>query len=253
MRGIVHKSEEAMGLELEDSDDKTRRNLVFVSGTLISTWIAGVPIPIVIEKLIGQGIALTPWRVFLAMLLVLTYLILRFRFASETQAAYRELKKEWRNECCEQVSSSIELWLKQYTRTGKESSFFRGSLIEAEREATKNIAETSKTFSGETPKLGRPRIKGYVPFVNNFGEPESDPFSSRVHTQYEWIYQSQQLSSTGNYSPEFKIKGPYRDWLRAKALLKLVTYTKSSLQILVPSILAVVAFCGLIVQLYSSL
>lgn len=242
-----------MSIDVDDVDEKTRRNLVVASGTLIATWIAGVPIPRVIEKFIGQDVELISWRVLLAILFMLTYLILRFRFASQTQTAYRDLQNEWRTKCCEQVISSVKQWLEHYTRTGKESKNFVGSLSESEHEATKNISEKFRTFSGEKPKLDRPTIKSSISFVNSLGAPESDVFNGKVHVQYEWNYLTQTIKGNDNFHLDFKITGIYRIWLKAKALIKLISYTKSSMQILVPSILAFVSFLNLTIQLGMSL
>lgn len=242
-----------MGLDVEDGDEKTRRNLVVASGALITAWIAGIPVPVVMEKLVGREVQLSYWRVFLAALLVLTYMTLRFRFASDTKAAYQNLKAEWRSECCAQIRRAVDRWLMRYTRTGEESKFFGGSLSKAETEATKSIAEARRTVSGERPELGRPRVVGHMSFVDNYGQVDIDPFNSRVHVQYEWNYRSQVLNSTGNLAPEFNITGVHRFWLKAKALVKLVSYTESSLQVLVPAALATIAFCGLVIQLGMSL
>ncbi|VTU30584.1 hypothetical protein H6CHR_03428 [Variovorax sp. PBL-H6] len=83
-----------------DDGDKVRRNLVVASSiTMLLAWLQ-VPLVSVVDRLFGtkaEGYSPTAWRVWVAVLAVLMYLALRFRFSHEVEEgmkAFRDARRQ---------------------------------------------------------------------------------------------------------------------------------------------------------------
>jgi hypothetical protein len=104
---------------VEDGDDKIRRNLLVVSSAvLVVAWLK-LPPGELAERIIGikasTGDVVAGWRVWSAILALLVYLALRYRFHNPTRSAYDKLGERWyqaRAEVgCLMVSRSVEAFL----------------------------------------------------------------------------------------------------------------------------------------------
>lgn len=71
-----------------DDDDKVRRNLIVVSFAVVLYFWLELPDTLIARKLIGDEATLSGWKVWLVLVVVILYLLLRF-FSATT------LSKEW--------------------------------------------------------------------------------------------------------------------------------------------------------------
>ena len=96
---------------MEDSDEKARRNLLIVSSLIVLIAWLGVPMDVIVERVLGANAAkdaetwlvrraianeVEAWRVWFAIGVLLLYVTMRFRFASETGAAWTKMRQHVR-------------------------------------------------------------------------------------------------------------------------------------------------------------
>jgi len=238
--------------EAMDDDDKARRNLVIASGVVLLCWVIGLPLESLAERLLGVSPSstttkLVPWRVWTVALLVLGYLSLRFRFAKETAETVDELKKEWGQLVEGILRNYLRRCLARYSRTGTEPRAFRDSLDAVITEKIESMKDALRELPGsptQRPPLARPIV-----LLTKVTSSNDSAYEGDVEILCAWQTPAGRQQSEGGTRPAFAITGWRRTKLRAFALLNLLVYSRSSLQILLPVVLASTAMAVVIAEL----
>jgi hypothetical protein len=106
-------------MEVDDVEDKFRRNLVVASTTVLLCTFLDVPMSSLANKLIGdQGSNLSPWKLLCACLALMTYLGLRYWHSDVRSQAYNSLWAEAERLRSGYVQSAIQRDLDRYTSKG---------------------------------------------------------------------------------------------------------------------------------------
>jgi hypothetical protein len=205
----------------EDTDDKIRRNLVVVSAAVVvGAWLelgAGS----VLERVLGQTTAttITPWRLWAAVLALLAYLALRYRFSEASRSALKLLRTEVHSLSVKAATKALDAELSRFGETRRES---------------------------DAPSF--PGIKKAVEALDP--PPQADP-TRRLHSlgfgnrETNFVGEVQFISTVGaannTVRTAFKFGTMRRLWLKAKVASRLVCYSQTSTTLLVPLALAAVA------------
>lgn len=229
---------------MDDDDQKTRRNLVtYSSALLLLTWL-GIPFSALLGKLIEiKSSQPEDWRLWVAGLVVLVYLGIRYSFSTEGQRYQNELRRD--REVIE-VDTAIALAQQQanyFTRTGREPAVFSGKL-------TSHIEEQSAGM-GDVPKRGgRPKIELSM---NEYGKA---PYKFTMASELVWHLNGKHLgSSSGGASIEVNVAGVYRLYVLTVSRLHAFLYSSSSINYLAPvflSLAAAVVLTGKVFLAYQS-
>ena len=126
-----------------DEEDKVRRNVVIASAIVLLCAFLKVSIPALVAR-IGTSystppLVLEPIRLWAATVVILLYLVLRFRFSKHTAEARSEMKVEWEAIKSDYARSTIHLHLRRLNAKGTNSKLFASDLsavAEAERRET---------------------------------------------------------------------------------------------------------------------
>jgi hypothetical protein len=219
-----------------DDDDKARRNLVvFSSLVVLAAWIR-LPLTAVAEKLLSApggwaGPAVQPWRVWVAVLAVLAYLALRFRFSTDFVRP-GEWRDVWRSHASVGVSRKLQSQLDAYKRKGTEPPAFRGLLSEmlATQLGAKSLdadARASLSFGG-------------LQFLD---------------IKTVCIVHSSMPNSSGD-RPRLELDfslGPFQRFVaRCEGAFRVLFYSPFSMRVIVPCLLALLAFAIALYRTYES-
>lgn len=125
-------------MPIEDEDSKVRRNLVAASVIVLLAWWFDVPVPAVMNKFFGiQASAEVPitWRVWLAALVALAYVILRFRFSNEARETWPLFTKHLRDQIERTIGHLLRFEVALYNRFKVASPIFVDALSNLENQA----------------------------------------------------------------------------------------------------------------------
>lgn len=104
---------------MDDEDSKIRRNLVVASTLVVLAWWLRLPLDKLSEKMFGVSSAPgLEWRVWLAAIVVLLYLLHRFRFAGEAAGAFVQWRNSRSNLRQELIQRHFEKRMATYTKNG---------------------------------------------------------------------------------------------------------------------------------------
>lgn len=208
---------------MDDTDDKARRNLVIVAAVICMSALAGLPLEVVVDRVLGlghdayKGLRVSPVRLWLCVLLVLAYLATRYRFADETTTQLSNAKLEWGVLLAQGCEREVRAALRRLSRTGADSPMFKDRMSHVQARAL------------EGP--GRNRVTTIV--FEHMG-----PYSGRVGVG--WRSEDDKRGTTG-HRHEFELTG----WRRARVWLNaagfLLIHSRTALQVVIPSVLAAVA------------
>lgn len=227
---------------LDDDNEKIRRNLVFASSLIIILFWLGVGENVLIEKLIGNQIALTSWKVSTLFIAILTYLSLRYRFAEATKKDFARLLGEWNEIRTNKIERRINQLLESFSKTQKDTDIFTPTLSAYYKtQATDKLLSDREDWNLIAIRLASFRPKyGWIGDINVDIELGTDDGQTRN-------------SGGGNNSISYSFVGLERKYLTAISLLKLLTYTRGAVDFVAPILLAVTAFlilcCGLLAQI----
>jgi len=207
---------------MDDTDDKARRNLVLAASVICMCALAGLPLEVVVDRLLGvghaayKGLKVSPVRLWLCVLLVLAYLATRYRFAEETTTQIANAKLEWARLLADGCEREVRAALRRLSRTGLDTSVF-----------VESIARTQGAVF-ETPGLHTARGEGFE---------HIEAYRGRVGV--DWSSADRRQSSSGHMH-EFYITGWRRARVRVNATGFLLIHSRTALQVVIPSVLAAV-------------
>lgn len=222
---------------IEDDNEKIRRNLVFASSLIIILFWLGVGENILIEKLIGNQIVLTNWKVSTLLIAILVYLSLRYRFAETTQKDFGRLLGEWNAILSANVDRRIRHLFKNFTKTQRDTEVFTPKLS-----AYVNDQITDTAFGeGKNWKLFLLEQTSIHPKDNWSGE-----LKMAIELRSSDGYISKRA---GGNSIEYSLNGYGRYFILTVSSLRLAAYTKGAIDFIAPILLAIIAFLILIARL----
>ncbi len=229
----------------DDTDDKIRRNLVaFSSIIILGAWL-GVPLAALADKALAAGTLdkVTPWRVWVAVVAVQAYLILRFRFSADTLAEAQMLRRAWALLYQSKVIRMLRRHLACYSKKQQASPLFATSLADATDQAA---AKFAVQIGKAKESLGAPTLIGAeFQFLNpprsptdtDETAPPLEPYRGYVNIAFEWPNGGASLAG----STEFRVIGWRRYALHVKTLWTLCIYSPEAMKLVIPSALAAVA------------
>jgi hypothetical protein len=136
-------------MDVDDEDDKIRRNLVVVSGGVLLGFIAGLPEGALIERVLGAKDALNPARFWLAVLLVVLYLSYRYRFSRDWGNGWSRFNSEREDRAQWSIQSSVHVAVARFCRGQRPSIKFAPALDSLRRELADAHASRSEVdFAG---------------------------------------------------------------------------------------------------------
>jgi len=228
-----------------DDDDKIRRNLVvFSAAVLVVAWLE-IPVQPVVAKWLGaEGWRLHPVKLWLAVLAVDVYLILRFRFGDQTRETAEELtkvhRKRWRASVLNLIGGDFDAAKKLYVsdsptdmiRTLARQKFGTPpDMTESEIESLYSSQKGSAVLVKLDPKSAS---KGtFSANVSLFGENNRIDANEQLHGTYRF--------------PLWRALSSYlRPWFPT------VFYSKGSIELIAPSVLAFAATCVILWRMFDS-
>lgn len=210
---------------MDDTDDKARRNLVVAAGVICLCAAVGLPLEVVVDRLLGvgheayKGLKVSPVRLWACVLAVLAYLATRYRFAEETTTQIANAKLEWGVLLAQGCEREVRAALRRLSRTGADSPVF--------------VEPLSRTQGAVFERPGRHQARGE-------GFEHINAYRGRVGV--DWVSADGRQRSSGHMH-EFYVAG----WRRARVWVNaagfLLIHSRTALQVVIPSTLAVVA-CG---------
>lgn len=206
---------------MDDTDDKARRNLVIAAGVICMSALAGLPLEVIVDRVLGighdayKGLRVSPMRLWACVTLVLAYLATRYRFADETTTQLANAKLEWGSLLAQGCEREVLAALRRLSRTGADSPIFRDRMAEVQATAPEGLAR------------GR---------VSNISFEHKGRYVGRA----QWT-SGDGLGHTAGHRRAFHITGWRRARVRVNAAGFLLIHSRTALQVVIPSVLAGVA------------
>jgi len=221
---------------MDDDDSKARRNVVIASGLVwLLAWLK-VPAAALASKFLSTAGAtgiptpgtpvLDPQRLWLAVLVALIYLGLRYRFSVEGKSASAVIREEWRSAHDILIGAMLGRALWRYTRFGWESGMPQyglkplGQRINAEaqdRQGDPKVTDDMRpVFTIQTFKLDLETYEGTVALAPS------------------WHFANAPARKHSGGTTVVKLTGWRKYWLRFLAGLRVVFYSSASIQHLTP-------------------
>lgn len=213
---------------MDDDDSKVRRNLAVTAGLVIlAAWLE-VPLDQLLEKISGLhsdktvgGSGISPLRIWCAVLAILTYLALRYRFAQEGRRFARAFRRERVLLMQRYVKGCVERALLRYSRKEKDSPVFYGELRTFVNKATKDM---EAGLHGEL--LPRPIVTASsIQLQSTYG--------GNAGLTFVWQRATSQAASTGAVIG-FEVVGGARWLVVCRATIEALIYSRTSTQHVFP-------------------
>lgn len=226
---------------MEDTQDKVRRNLVVFSAAIVIGWFLDLKMTDMSKLLVSTNIAnVDAGRIWIVILAVLIYLILRYRFDSYTDSQIASLFGEMKAQRNNYLFKYLLRKINRINQTGQFSPIFNTSLAEA---VNRGKEELEKQHSQN--------ISFRLHIFNPWGDESPDDLS-RLNTMWEGTIGvseeylregfSRSLVTSSGQRHDFSIPFSGRTWIKTHSFIHVVSYSKSAVDLIVPMILASLAF-----------
>ncbi|CAN1564763.1 hypothetical protein MCERE10_03653 [Burkholderiaceae bacterium] len=212
---------------IDDADDKVRRNLIlFCSFFIISYWL-DISSAELIHKLTGLNINLSANKRATLLLVILSYLSLRYKFSKAFTEGFNQLKIDWLFKVKSVATKIVKL---QFSRgSNSTSDIFHPSL---DKFCSNFLANQIGAWNEEYDKA-KMTLVGSLDFTYEWG--------GQVTVQVDVYQKKNGNKSIGqNALIEFSFKGLNKYWLLCRSVVSLI-YSKSAVDLLVPILLALVS------------
>ena len=152
----------------DDEDDKVRRNLVAASFlTILAAWL-DIPLAKLAFKLLENDAGpVLEWKLWVVVLTVFAYLLIRYRFSREGFAYVQSVRDEFRKNLFLKSGWFVDRNLQKFARTGVEHPIFHGEL-------SKRLLDTSEAFSDEYPYEDQSQKPTITARISDRGEKKWD-------------------------------------------------------------------------------
>lgn len=237
---------------MDDTQDKVRRNLVVFSAAIVIGWFLNLKITDIAKPFVSTNIAdVNVGRLWLAILAVLAYLFLRYRFDNSTDFQIKSLFDEQERQKRNYLFKYLQRKINQINRTEKFTTIFHETL--------------SRTVAGHKQQYEMThseKVSFRLQISNPLGD--ADPTLDEEKSIWEGTvgiseeYWRAGTAGKNTYSGdryEFSIPFFGRIWIKIHSIVHLVSYSKSAVDFIVPMSLAGVAFlvaAGKLIKIYSS-
>ena len=205
----------------EDSDEKIRRNLIVASAAvLIGAWLK-LPTLAITKRIFGEdaATAVAPWRLWAALIAVLVYLVLRYKFSNGARHDWETARAEFQEFRLARMTAVLVGEARRYTKTGAESRAFHGAL----ESYVKSRVGTHST---------RPEITFTKTTHRSLGKGE-------VEISLAWPAEG--IGDSSDRPVGFELSKLQMITTYLAALLRLLGYSQSSTSLLVPVAMATTA------------
>ena len=144
-----------------DDDDKVRRNLMVVSFAVLLYFWLDLPDTLIAKRLIGEEAALSAWKVWLVLVVVITYLLLRFFTVTQLSEGWAAAKGLFdskrtaflhdhvRRHATEILGGTLPRWVSFEDPTGA----FKSNLTTPNLERLEDAARQTLSLRGDFNKL----------------------------------------------------------------------------------------------------
>lgn len=224
---------------LMDDDEKVRRNLVvFSSSVLVANYLEISFTKLATQFLKLEQTDLNPLKVATLSLLILIYLAVRYRFSEEGVKYSETMKLEWKELCQARVQCWCKAAVLLYLNGGiAVQRIFVGSLVDVLRSTSGAAYQVN---NGKLPKVRE------VQFVmSNAG---TAPWKYQAFVKFQWILplSGEGLSTEGLIDVE--LTGAPLLALKAMTTLEMWSYSKGSINALIPVVLGILAAFALVIK-----
>jgi len=216
--------------EFDDSEDKIRRNLVFISFLILSLSLLGVSEKSMLKKLLYNDFHFEMWEVLAFEFVLLTYFSIRFRFSDTLTKTLIDKRVEFDHLRLDLVMAYIKDVLKGYVSIGLDSPIFTPRLSSKLKKYRKNQGEDDGR-KYELKDLSFNLIQATSEWTGEI--------KVKVELK-EWSGVNQSISD--HLQVTYGFFGAPKYQVLAKAYLRIYLYSKSSISLYVPILLAAFAY-----------
>jgi len=216
-----------------DEDDKIRRNLVVASVAVVLVWWLDVPLSLILAKFgdTGRPLPFVAWRVWAAVLVILLYLILRYRFAPDTTEAIRMLRENWRHRRNLETQALLRRQLARFTKTGADSSVFAARLPQLVENYAREVAGHRNQQLLEVPR----------PTLTIFSFKAGDDWGGRIEIQMRWAAAGSHAGGDRRAEIDFLFEGTNKAYVLLRTTAHIAVYSEGSTRLLLPALFVYVA------------
>lgn len=228
-------------LVVDDEDGKVRRNLVVGSAVLLlGTWLE-VPAKVVADRLAGSSLDghLSAGRLWFAVIVVLVYMALRYKFCGTVEAEGDRLAGTWKVRRIDAIMAILTRELDRWATLGASLRHFEPRLVEIEQsERRVNSADGFRLLRVELSRSGDLEFSGRVGLTFIWLNPDQDESATPRH-------------ATGGTSVSYSISRLKRLQIEMAAAAESFSYSKEAVEYLAPWVMFTLAY-GLAVYRWAS-
>lgn len=219
---------------MEDFPDKIRRNLVVFSAAIIIGWFLDLKLIAIAKLFVSAEIeSVSPSKLWIVTACILCYLILRFKFDDNTNSQINSFSNEVRYQKIRYLYTYLSRQLLNIGRASK-TSIILPSLSEHVRETIEHYKKVdSQRISCQLSISNQDDIK--VPADTQYG---GTIWQGELKVEEKYFSAARQFDSRGGVAYDFSIPPTGRLWIWIHALARATLYSKSSLELIVPTVLA---------------
>jgi hypothetical protein len=246
-----------LGGEVEDTQDKVRRNLVVFSAAIVIGWFLDLKLAAITQLFVSASDLNTvdAIKLWLVTFVVLVYLFLRYKFDAATNSQLTNLSIELGAKRRNYLSKYIVRKIAQINRTGRFNSVFGASLMDG---VNREIEKFKKSHSCEIQfrlQINSPWDEASSISVNfNEGKPLWDG-TVGIAEEYLKAGSSQNLVISSGQRHDFSIPLSGRIWITTHSIIHVASYSKSAVDLILPIVVSglalVIVACKLAVLCWS--
>lgn len=219
--------------DIDDSEDKIRRNLVLISSLILALGFLGASEEAALQKILYPHFHVQTWKVLALEFLLLTYFSLRYRFSVALSQALIDKRVEFDRLRLEQMMAYISNALNGYISIGVDSPIFIPSLSRRIKKYIKNQGEDD----GRSYRLGNLSFS----LTRQINE-----WSGEIKLDVELNERQGVNQSIGdNLHVNYSFRGIPKCQVLIKTYLRIYLYSKSSISIFVPIFIATLAYASI--------
>lgn len=226
---------------MDDTQDKVRRNLVVFSATIVIGRFLNMKLTDIAKPLVSSNIDnVNTGRLWIVTIGVLIYLFLRYRFDTQTNSQIVFLSDELKAQRKNYVFKYLQRNINRINHTGNFSPIFSKSLS---KEVGQNKEEYEKNNSQSLAfrlHIVNPRSAASAVECDESKTIWRGTIS--ISEEYFKKGTSQYNVTNAGQKHDFSVPFGGRIWIHAHSLIHVVPYSKSAVDLIVPMILAALAF-----------
>lgn len=212
---------------MDDDDNKVRRNLVVASALVLGAAWLQVPLADAAEKLLGikpDGQTLSASRLLVAVIAVLLYLGLRYRFSREARHLRRAIRRERGLIHQRRAHKMLQRLAARFSRTGKDSLVFFNELHTA---ANRELSGRKKHGTWKEGMHLTIKVQRNLQF--------EDPYKGGFWPSYSWHNGPDYMGGgDGGSLIGFQFVGFAKLFLVMSVYIELVLYSRACGQYIIP-------------------